>query len=1025
MSKLIFLLILFAPLVMWAQKKPLDHTVYDNWKSIGERMISNDGAYVVYTVNPQEGDGELVIQNAKTKYKKVVHRGYNATITEDSRYLIFKIKPFFQETRQAKIKKKKTDEMPKDSLGIIELGKDSVIKIARVKNYKTPEKGFGYMAYQMEKALPDTTKKKPAVIDSAKLKNRDLVKLADSLIRLAVDSIKGNITKEELAEIVNKAAKQIIKEGKDITDADGDDAGGGSALEGTDLVCRNLTDGKETVFKLVSEYYFDKPANKLLIETSRNSKDSNSKAMVILYNISIREIDTVMKGFNDARNYAFNESGNNLAFAAERDSSEKALTKFYKLWYYDIKRHDTAVVIADKNTIGIQLGYSVSENASNIFSKDGSKLYFGTAPVRSPKDTTLIDFETAKLDIWNYKDDYLQTKQLKNLDVDLKKSYTAVYNTEDNAVMQLGTEDAEKITLVNEGNANWVLAETNKGNRMEEQWDGRTKSSAYIINTKTGEKKTIFKNLYANAEASPAGKFVYWYNPVLKNYFTYEVATGIIRNVTEKIKVPLYDEENDLPDFAEPYGVMGWSKGDSSFFVYDRYFPWKISPVIAVEPQTFQQRSYIESYEGKVTHRYIKTNKEERFIDEDKELPLRLFNNKTKTSGYELRKLTFSKYTVVNKKNKQALPATMLPLYSLSYNNLIKAKDSLAFIFTKESFETPATLYYSYKNGIDITEDPHLETKDTSFSDANFGELAIQLSDINPQQKDYNWLTAELFKWKAYNGKEATGIVYKPEDFNPKKKYPLICYFYEKLSDNLYNYQSPAPTPSRLNIPFFVSRGYIVLAPDIEYNVGHPGNSAYNYVASGARALVKAGFVDSTKIGIQGQSWGGYQVAYLITRTKLFKAAWAGAPVANMTSAYGGIRWESGLNRQFQYEKQQSRIGATLWEKPQLYIENSPLFHLNKVQTPLVIMHNDADGAVPWYQGIELFTALKRLGKPVWMLNYNNEAHNLIERRNRKDIQIREQQFFDWQLKGEKPPKWLSEGVPATEKGKDWGLQVD
>ncbi len=244
-------------------------------------MISNDGAYVVYTVNPQEGDGELVIQNPKTKYKKVVSRGYSATITEDSKYLIFKIKPFFQDTRQAKIKKKKGDDMPKDSFAIIELGKDSVIKITRVKNYKTPEKGFGFVAYQMEKPLPDTTKKK-AIVDSAKIKNKDLVKLADSLIKVAIDSIKGNITKEELSEIVNKAARQIIKEGKDIADADGDDAAGGKESDGTDLVLRNLIDGKERIFKLVSEYYFDKTGEKLLIETTKNSKDSNSKAMVLL-----------------------------------------------------------------------------------------------------------------------------------------------------------------------------------------------------------------------------------------------------------------------------------------------------------------------------------------------------------------------------------------------------------------------------------------------------------------------------------------------------------------------------------------------------------------------------------------------------------------------------------------------------------------------------------------------------------------------------------------------------------------------
>ncbi|MBD0367705.1 MAG: prolyl oligopeptidase family serine peptidase [Flavisolibacter sp.] len=253
----------------------------------------------------------------------------------------------------------------------------------------------------------------------------------------------------------------------------------------------------------------------------------------------------------------------------------------------------------------------------------------------------------------------------------------------------------------------------------------------------------------------------------------------------------------------------------------------------------------------------------------------------------------------------------------------------------------------------------------------------------------------------------------------------MIIYFYEKLSDNLHQYIPPEPTRSRLNIPFFVSRGYLVFTPDISYTRGHPGRDAYNYVVSGAQALAKNKWVDGKNMAIQGQSWGGYQVAYLITQTPLFKAAWAGAPVANMTSAYGGIRWESGLNRQFQYEKSQSRIGATLWERPDLYIENSPLFHLPKVQTPLVIMANDADGAVPWYQGIELFTAMRRLGKKVWMLNYNGEAHNLVERKNKKDIQIRQQQYFDWLLKGAAPPRWITDGVPAVKKGKDWGLDEE
>ncbi|MFT3680495.1 MAG: prolyl oligopeptidase family serine peptidase [Ferruginibacter sp.] len=999
MQQLLLPFFIFFSVTGIAQKKALDHSVYDNWKSIGEKMISNNGQFVVYAVNPQEGDGELIIQNPTTKYKKVIPRGYSATITEDSRFVVFKIKPLFKDTRQAKIKKKKGEELPKDSLGIIELGQDSVVKIAQVKSYKTPEKGAGWLVYEMEKNADTVVIRSKASKDSLKQKKDMLLKLADSVLKKAIDSLNGDIKKEDVLAAARKAAKEMLNT-KDAaylyTDAEGDDAAGGSSKDGSQIVIRKLGDTLEKRFTKVSDYLLDNKGTKLLIETVKNGKDSNSKAYVLLYDLAGGNTDTVMNGFNDCKNFSFDEEGRQLAFTAERDSSEKALQKFYKLWYYK-SGLDSAILIADKNTAGMQLGYTVSENSKTQFSKNGTKLFFGNAPIRSPKDTTLVDFETAKLDIWNYKDDYLQTQQLKNLDAELKRTFTAVYNIAEDKIMQLGAEDAEKITLVNEGNANWVLAESNKGNRVEMQWDGKTKNTAYIINVVTGEKKPVFKNLYANAEPSPAGKFVYWYNLEAKNYFTYEVATGITRNVTEKIKVPLYDEENDVPDFADPYGVMGWYEDDNILYVYDKYGVWNLDPVNDKPPYPLLENAAYNFRKEKTICRYINTDKESRFIKQGKELAVRFFNTENKQSGYG-----FLVLSNVLHSEKLFHLFTKIDMIEASLNGLLKAKDSLRFVYTKETFSDPANIYY-----------------DSALSSP------VQLSDINLQQKNYNWGTAELFKWKTYNGKETTGILYKPEDFDPKKKYPLICYFYEKYSDNLYSYVPPAPTPSRLNISFFVSRGYIVLAPDISYTIGYPGKSAYDYIVSGARAVVKKGFIDSTKIGLQGQSWGGYQVAYLITKTKLFKAAWAGAPVANMTSAYGGIRWESGLNRQFQYEKSQSRIGATLWEKPQLYIENSPLFHLPKVQTPLVIMSNDADGAVPWYQGIELFTALRRLGKPVWMLNYNGEAHNLVERRNRKDIQIREQQFFDWLLKGEKPPKWITEGVPATEKGKDWGLGLD
>jgi dipeptidyl aminopeptidase/acylaminoacyl peptidase len=216
----------------------------------------------------------------------------------------------------------------------------------------------------------------------------------------------------------------------------------------------------------------------------------------------------------------------------------------------------------------------------------------------------------------------------------------------------------------------------------------------------------------------------------------------------------------------------------------------------------------------------------------------------------------------------------------------------------------------------------------------------------------------------------------------------------------------------------------VVFVPDITYKVGYPGQSAYNAIVSGTQYLVNTfPYIDEERMGLQGQSWGGYQVAYLITQTDLYAAAMAGAPVSNMTSAYGGIRWETGHSRMFQYEQTQSRIGGTLWEKPLHYIENSPLFYAPKVNTPLLMMHNDDDGAVPWYQGIEYFLALRRLDKPVWMLSYNGEPHNLNASSwaNRVDLSKRMFQFFNHYLKGKPMPEWMEKGVPATEKGDNLG----
>lgn len=999
MKKMILFLVwvCLVAIPVMAQKKPLDHSVYDGWQNIGEKLISHDGKWIVYTIDVQEGDNELVIQSADGSYKKTIARGDDALITGDSRYVIFKIKPFFKDTRDARIKKKKPEEMPKDSLAIVELGKDNVWKVAKVKSYKAPEKSFGWVAYHLEKPNEPAAKGRPASPDSKKL--------TDSLTRV-IDSLQ-----QVIASIPKKKSNKDngLNEGDDIqfptsnfqslTDADGDEASPSATDAGTDLILRNIDKKEEKTFRNVVDYVFSEKGRKLLIEQSRNPKDSLSKATVLLYDLQKGFADTLSRGGNDFKNFVISKDGAQVAYVAERDAKPKSLEKFYKLWYYK-EGMDSATMLIDKTSTGMKLGMTVSEFGTLTFSKSGKRLLFGTAPIQPPKDTTLVEMDLVKLDVWHYKDDYLQTVQLNRLQRDLQINYLAVYDLEDNRMTQLGSEEIPQVYPSNEGDGETFAGVTDFGKRIESQWTGNTRKDVYAIQVKDGSKKLLKKDLLGFVSPnfiSPSGKYIMWYDSKAKNYF---VNTGdSARNITAAIKVPIYNEENDSPTEPGPYGVMGWHEGDSAVYIYDRFDIWKIDVAGKQAPKTItsQGRATKNSY------RYVRVDDEERFVKSSQPMLLRRFNETTKEGA------------IVEGTLGSPIALTTVSEGKYSYGALIKAENSENLLYTKENYTSSPDLYIHFGESSDKLA--------KGGDGAKVGEE--KLSSINPQQKNYNWGTAELYKWKTFTGKPSEGILYKPEDFDPTKKYPLILYFYEKLSDGLYTYQAPSPTPSRLNISFFVSRGYLVFAPDITYTIGHPAKSAYDYIVSAAKDLAKNKWVDEKNLGIQGQSWGGIQVAQLVTMTDMFKAAWAGAPVANMTSAYGGIRWESGVTRQFQYEKTQSRIGATLWEKPELYIESSPLFHLPKVKTPLVIMSNDADGAVPWYQGIELFTGMRRLGKQVWMLNYNGEAHNLVQRRNRKDIQIREQQYFDWLLKGAKPARWITDGVPAVKKGKEWGLEVE
>ncbi len=783
---------------------------------------------------------------------------------------------------------------------------------------------------------------------------------------------------------------------------------------GRPLVIRHLPTGLTKTIRWSKDYVMSRDGRRMAVTLSSNKNDSTATDGIGLVNFP----DTTFLLIDrEARHYGtpvFDYAGNQLAYTLSNDSTESG-TRETLLFMADLNTilpepreipvsfttgsaPNLALPHAEDPELQAQLEKEYAETKRKmqgerlalnqysvpVFSHDGKRLIAGIAPPVAPDDTTIVEFENPTLDIWRW--DAPMTPPQENHEVEnlRKHTFPVVIDLSTGGQQLLTTNPLVIVDAPDRWDADWALLHDPTENVVSHQWDYYAPEDVSIINVNNGARRAIGTVYKETAELSPEGKFVVWWDE--KDYFSYDIATGETHNLTRGTDVTFWDEKDDHPMVPQPYGMACWSEGDKAMLVYDRYDIWSLDPTGRTAPVNLTKG------EGRRTdrcYRYIKTDPDSRAVKPGEEMLLSVFDYSDKRKGLAFLRL-----------GAPAVP-TLKVLEGYSFTQIRKAKDVPTYSFVKSNFSVIPNVFVATKG--------------------DFAK-AKQVSDANPQQKDYWWGTAQLEKWYAYDGTPSEGVLYVPEDFDPSRKYPMLCVFYETGSEELYTHYTMEPSWSWVNYPFYVSRGYVVFVPDIHYTSGIPGECAYNFVCSGAEEMCRRyPWIDKERIGIDGQSWGGYQTAYLITRTNMFACAGSGAPVANMTSAYGGIRWGTGDSRMAQYEMGQSRIGATLWDAPELYIRNSPVFHADRVHTPLLIMHNDADGAVPWYQGIEYFMALRRLGKPVWMLQYNGEAHNLKERRNRKDITRRLQQFFDHYLKGDPMPEWMREGIPAIRKGQELG----
>jgi len=926
----LFLVWFAAGVYAQQEKKPLTFDNFNTWKHIRQPQISENGQYLVYELNPGHGDGNLVVKNMTSGRVDTIARGYDAKLAGNSSIVTFKIKPQLTLRREAEVEKLKKDKQPQDSIGIYSFETHQVVKYPKAESFKIPEEGAGWVAF-----------------------------LSDGKIESPVDSTKADQPDGD------KKKKKDKKESGNLV-----------------VVKPGLTD--TLVFRHVKEYSWSKNGRTLMFTTARKDSTANV-ASVNYFDTKTGERSIAFSGEGFPGKIAVSEAGDRGAFLFSEDTVEN---KTYRLYLSEVDAQPS--VIADTLTATLPKGWAPSENGKLDFSKDGKRLYFGSAPKPEPEPKdTLMKSERARLDIWSWTDKELQPRQKINLKKEKKRTYLAVYDVEKGTVTQLADKKLKTVRTKRTGEGAYAVGMDPVPYERAMSWTGLERSDFYLVNIANGERKLLVKGV-RRGRLGPAQRYFVYYNYQDSTYYSVNTKTLETLALTTSIKVPVYDELNDMPTPAYPYGIAGWAKDDKYVFVYDRYDIWRLDPSGKEQPVNLTE-GYGRKHQMKF--RYVKLNPDEEYISTKTPALLSVFQEENKQAGYASLRM-----------NKAAVP-NMLVLDDYMFRKTAKAKNAPQIIFTRESF----------------TDYPDVWKTDDRF--ATFQKE----TDGEPQQKNYLWGSAELVSWTNLNGVKLQGILYKPENFDPSKKYPMMIYFYERSSDSFHRYWTPGPSRSIINKPFYTSNDYLVFVPDIVYTVGYPGQSAYNCIMSGVEALMdRYPFVDAKHMALQGQSWGGYQTAYLVTQTNLFAAAMAGAPVANMTSAYGGIRWGSGLSRMFQYEHTQSRLGGTLWDKPWRYIENSPLFYADRVQTPLLMMHNDHDTAVPWYQGIEYFVALRRLNKPVWMLSYNDEPHNLKAESwgDRMDLSVRMKQFFDHYLKGTAEPKWMKTGRPAIDKDTDDALEI-
>lgn len=947
--------------------RPISWKDVPGWKALSGNgaALSPDGKWVVYGIVPVEGDGELFLQKTGDTILKKYPIGGSAFISYkfsgDGKWLAFKEAA---KSKDIKAAAKPGGRQVFDKLILLDLANDKKTEYEKVASYEFNGEAATHLGMVMAKERPSG----PPAGGGAK---------GNDFILLELENLKaqnlGNVSEFKFNKAGNWLALTIDAAGQ---------AGNGILLYNMATRQSNIMESDKATYQSIN--WTEKGDGFAVLKMVKDEKYKQEHGKVI----GVKNLGT------SPTIVVYDPKMDSLAFPKGKTISPNRAPE----WTEDLTRllfgiHEQALVKkepekvegakpADKDSAQKVEQEKLARIKADTSIKTVSDLQKAIAKLE-PKTPPAEKLDTVKPDmaIWHWKDKRLQARQQLLQQEEKNFSYRGMYDTRSQKFVQLNDSTVRNLSPLPK--FKYALATDISNYELDINLDGQNFQDIYIVDLANGKAEKVFEKFYLPSYASyprssPDGmKLVYGKDG---NYFVYDMVAKTHINITGNAPTSFVNTEDDHNVIKPLTPIIDWSSDSRYVIIRDLWDVWLV-PINGKDKPvnlTLNGRQTGVRYQSRVIF-----DEEEKGIDLSKPMYLRMYGERTKKSGYAVLQTTA--------KGGLKPGAQTLVWEDAFVGRLARAKKADVYLFSRENFTRP-TEYFATTNS-DLSN-------------------AKQVTKNAPDFAKYSWSKGvRLVDYVSDKGDSLQGALFLPAGYEEGKKYPTIIYYYEKLSQTLHNWSNPGFSGTGWNPAIYTSNGYAVFMPDIVYKLDDPGMSAVWCVLPAVKEAIKTGVVDETKIGIHGHSWGGYQTSFLITQTNMFKAAAAGAPLTNMVSMYDLIYWNSGSGNMSIFEASQGRFKGGPWENWDSYLRNSPVYHVKKVATPLLLLHNDKDGAVDFTQGIEYYNALRRLKKPVVMVQYKGENHGLGKIENRKDYAVRMMEFFDHFLKGAAAPDWWADGV--------------